>query len=53
MERETQVQLRVSRDEKQRLQAQAEREDLKLATWMRRVLLAVADRGAKEEGVGR
>lgn len=47
MPRETQINIRVSFEEKRRLEEQAKREHEHLAEWMRRVLLEVAEKGAQ------
>lgn len=44
------MQIRLDDEEKRALEAQARRERLDPATWARRALLEIADRGAKDAG---
>lgn len=47
MPKETQVQIRLSYEEKAALEAQAERDRMPLALWIRRLALEEAARGEK------
>jgi predicted HicB family RNase H-like nuclease len=49
MPRETQVQIRVSKEEKEAMEARARSERLSLTAWLRRLALLDVERGAKEE----
>ncbi len=48
MERNNQVQFRVSQLEKEAIEREADRQRMPAATWMRSTLLALADKGDKE-----
>jgi hypothetical protein len=52
MPKETQIQIRLSYEEKKALEAQAERDRLPLALWIRRLALEEAEKGARAAGVG-